>query len=167
MKNFSQDNEQIYSKALLSVISCIHFCVFKTAKSLKHLNEFSYKTMVKVLDSTKSKDLKLATARFISSILPKIPPTSCENLLLHLISLYKDENTISEEKDVIKSLTSLLYYYENSKTIGITTGFSEFLTEKGIKLVFLIQNLEIQKKKKDEENSLIKDLQELIILFKL
>ena len=111
--------------------------------------------------------MKLATARFISSILPKIPPTSCENLLLHLISLYKDENTISEEKDVIKSLTSLLYYDENSKTIGITTGFSEFLTEKGIKLVFLIQNLEIQKKKKDEENSLIKDLQELIILFKL
>ena len=151
----------------LSVINCLHISIFKSQKSQRHLSEFSYKSLVKMMDCTNSKDLKLAAARFITVVLPLIPPDDCDGLQLHLIALYKDENSAAEQKDILKSLSSLLYYHESAKTIGINTGFHDYLLEQGIKLISQIQSLEIQKKKKDEENSMVKELQDIIILYKL
>lgn len=168
LAKFDQNNEQVYSKALLAVVNCMHMSVFKSQKSQRHLSEFSYQNFVKILDCSQSKDLKLATSRMITAVLPFIPPEDCDGLLLHLISLYKSENSAAEQSDLVKSLSSFLFYHEKAKIIAISTGFQDFLLENGLRLLSQISSLEVQKvKKKEEENFFCKELQQTIILFKL
>lgn len=167
LSKFDHKVERAYSRGLLGVVNCVHMCVFKSSKAFKHLSEFSYQSVVKVLDCCRSKDLKLALARLMTSTLPSIPPEKSDGLVLHLISLYKDENSLSEQKDITKALTSLLLYDHDAKTVAISTGFQDYLLEQGLKTLNVIQNLEIQKKKKEEETNLSKDLIDIIVLYKM
>lgn len=166
--HFDHTKELIYSKALLGIINTLHISIYKSQKTHKHLYEFSYENIVKILDLTKSKDLKLAIARLLTGLLSFIPTEKCEGILLHLVSLYKDDNVLSEQKEIMKSLTSLLYYDENSKGVALKTGLQDYLLEIGLKMVTGIQNLEVQKvKRKDEEGALAKQLIEVVILYKM
>jgi hypothetical protein len=168
IEKFDHKREILYSRALLGLINVIHLSLFKSIKSKRHLQDFSYEKLGKILEMTQSKEVKLASARFLTSLLPTLPSSNCEKILLHLISLFKSTDVLSEHKEVLKAISSLLFHDESSKIVAINTGFSETLQELALKLISQIQALDLQKtKKREEEQQALKQLIDYFVLFKL
>ena len=168
VEKFDHTQEILYSKTLLGFVNVLHMSLFKSIKTKRHLQDFSFEKLAKIMEMTQSKDLKLASTRFLTSLLASIPSSDCSKILLHLISLFKSTEVLSEHKEILKSLTSLLFHDESSKLIAVQTGFAETLYNLSLDLIGQVNSSDLQKsRKKEEDTSILKQLIDYIILFKL
>ena len=149
--DFDQSNEQIYSKTVISAVSCLHAGVYigkgKGSRGIKE--EVSYAVIADWLDKLSGSEVRMAISRMMTALLPLFPPENeGERLVLHQIGTFKtalSQESSSDIRDSMGSLISLLLYSDSAKRVALSTGFDKDLCEYFARLANSVYQDEIAK----------------------
>lgn len=171
LDNFDDSRPQIYNQAVISLLTCLHCCIYNSSGKAKSILAgcLDYSVIADVMDKCVGYEVKLCAARMLTVALPLVEiGNPGERILVHLVALFKEvrkDKSLAEHREVVNALASLLYYSQDAKIIAIRVGLLNELSNSAMKLLNILRAEYIQKTKHSDAQ--VKDLLQLLLLFKL